>query len=439
MRVALYIRVSTEEQAVHGLSIEAQTEALDAWSKANGHIIVDHYVDAGISARKKAMKRPGLQRLLDDIRAGKIDLVVFTKLDRWFRNIAEYYKVQEILEKYNVNWKTIHEDYDTLTAAGRLKINIMLSVAQDEADRTSERIKAVFYSKKQRKEPVSGKVPYGYLIEDKRVIIDDKAAPAVRAFFQEYLASHFVSAAIVAAEQTNGEEMSYYRAKTILRSPAYYGEINGVADMCEPYISKQQFNEIAKIRYSRVRTATQNRIYLFSGILFCGDCGRRMCARTYRKRAAYNCQFHYQGGNCTNKVNIGERDIEQFLIENVDQALNSLAETVQAKKEQAKKPTTDITTIKRKLNRLKDLYVNEIIDLDAYKKDYEKFQSEICEAEKLQPEKTPDISKIKSCFPSEWKNMYNTLTTIQKRKFWLLGIREIRISPDRSINFSFLL
>ena len=81
------------------------------------------------------------------MRAGKIDIVVFTKLDRWFRNIAEYYKVQEVLETHNVNWKTIHEDYDTSTASGRLKINIMLSVAQDEADRTSERIKAVFDSK----------------------------------------------------------------------------------------------------------------------------------------------------------------------------------------------------------------------------------------------------------------------------------------------------
>ena len=125
-RVALYIRVSTEEQAVHGLSIEAQTEALDAWAKSSEAIVVGHYVDAGISARKPASKRPELQRLLADIKKGNVDLIVFTKLDRWFRNIAEYYKVQEILEKHRVDWKTIHEDYDTSTASGRLKINIML-------------------------------------------------------------------------------------------------------------------------------------------------------------------------------------------------------------------------------------------------------------------------------------------------------------------------
>jgi len=147
--VLAYVRVSTEEQAIHGLSIEAQTSALESWVKENGHRMVHIYTDAGISARKPASKRPALQQLLADAQSGKGDLVIFTKLDRWFRNIAEYYKVQEILEKFHVDWKTVHEDYDTSTASGRLKINIMLSVAQDEADRTSERIKAVFEAKRQ--------------------------------------------------------------------------------------------------------------------------------------------------------------------------------------------------------------------------------------------------------------------------------------------------
>ena len=86
--VFLYVRVITEEQAINGLSIEAQTAALEEWAKSNGHKVVGIYTDAGISARKPASKRPALQQLLSDIRTGKGDLVVFTKLDRWFRNIA---------------------------------------------------------------------------------------------------------------------------------------------------------------------------------------------------------------------------------------------------------------------------------------------------------------------------------------------------------------
>ena len=176
-RVFLYIRVSTEEQAIHGLSIEAQTAALEEWARANRHKVVGIYIDAGISARKPASKRPELQRLLDDVRAGAGELIVFTKLDRWFRNIAEYYKVQEVLEKNHVDWKTIHEDYDTTTASGRLKINIMLSVAQDEADRTGERIKAVFENKIKKGEVISGKVPLGYKIEGKKLVPDPETAP----------------------------------------------------------------------------------------------------------------------------------------------------------------------------------------------------------------------------------------------------------------------
>ncbi|MDE6902194.1 MAG: recombinase family protein, partial [Lachnospiraceae bacterium] len=103
-RLACYPRVSTEEQKLRGLSIEAQTEALQAWADRNGIKDVTFYNDAGNSARKPYNKRPAMLRLLSDVRAGRIDLIIFTKLDRWFRNIAEYYKVQEILERHNVVW-----------------------------------------------------------------------------------------------------------------------------------------------------------------------------------------------------------------------------------------------------------------------------------------------------------------------------------------------
>ena len=89
VRIAAYIRVSTEEQAVHGLSIGAQRDALEAWAAQNQVRIVDCYIDAGISARKPASKRPELQRLLAGVSAGKIDHIVFTKRARWGLNRAE--------------------------------------------------------------------------------------------------------------------------------------------------------------------------------------------------------------------------------------------------------------------------------------------------------------------------------------------------------------
>ena len=247
-RAALYIRVSTEEQAVHGLSIEAQREALDAWAETAGVQVAGHYIDAGISARKSAAKRPELQRLLSDVETGLIDLVVFTKLDRWFRNIAEYYKVQEILERHRVDWKTIHEDYDTSTASGRLKINIMLSVAQDEADRTSERIKAVFASKKERQEPCTGKVPTGYRIEGKKVVKDPETEAAVSCFFERFLATRSIEQARRATEARCGVLFTYYLSRLMLTKEAYCGCFEGVEGMCPAYITREQFDEISTNR-----------------------------------------------------------------------------------------------------------------------------------------------------------------------------------------------
>ena len=103
-RVALYVRVSTEEQKINGLSLDAQREALEKHAKEKGYRIVDIYADEGITARKQLSKRKELQRLLSDVKNDKIDLILVTKLDRWFRNIKDYYTVQDILEAHNCNW-----------------------------------------------------------------------------------------------------------------------------------------------------------------------------------------------------------------------------------------------------------------------------------------------------------------------------------------------
>ena len=128
LRAALYIRVSHEEQAMHGYSLEAQQDALTEYAKSNNYYIVDYYRDEGKSARKYYKKRPDFMRMIDDIKNNKIDLILFIKLDRWFRSIKDYYEVQTILDKYNVQWKSIHEVYDTFTANGRLQLLSLIHI-----------------------------------------------------------------------------------------------------------------------------------------------------------------------------------------------------------------------------------------------------------------------------------------------------------------------
>ena len=165
LRVGCYERVSTEEQAMHGFSISTQMDNLAEYCENNKMKIVDHYTDEGISGAKPPLKRPALQRLLDDVEAGKIDMILFTKLDRWFRSVKEYFKVQDILDRHKVAWKAIHEDYDTTTANGQMAITIFLAVAQNERDRTAERIKVVLEHKRKHKEACFGgqAIPFGYV------------------------------------------------------------------------------------------------------------------------------------------------------------------------------------------------------------------------------------------------------------------------------------
>ena len=438
-RVFLYVRVSTEEQALHGLSIEAQTIALETWAKDNGHKIVGIYTDAGVSARKPASKRQELQRLLGDVRAGKGELIVFTKLDRWFRNIAEYYKVQEVLEKYHVDWRTIHEDYDTSTASGRLKINIMLSVAQDEADRASERIKAINEMKRQKREPLTGDCMPGYKIEGKKYVKDPALEAAVNGFFRTYLARGSISAAMDEAGRL-GLKLQYHRAHKMLDSTAYYGRYFDADGMTPPYITKEEFEEIQSMRRRVVRKSPKNRIYIFSGLIVCGECGGRMGGRvnTNQESYYYNCSAHYlRTAECSNRINLGQKKIEAFLLETIREEMDRQKAALNAVPHQKQRDyKAEIAALRGKIDRLKDLYVNDLITLEQCKADQRIYQDKIELLEKESSEqKVPNFKTADRLLASGWEVVYKSLKSEQKQEFWRILLKEIRIYPDRHIEY----
>ena len=131
MRTAIYCRVSTDIQVKEGDSIQAQLSALRSYCKKNGYEIVGEYIDDGISGTL-LNERDELQRMLDDVRDRKIDLVIFTRLDRYFRNLRHYLNTQEVLDKYNVPWIAIWENYETQTPQGkRVFVDYRLVVVLD--------------------------------------------------------------------------------------------------------------------------------------------------------------------------------------------------------------------------------------------------------------------------------------------------------------------
>lgn len=440
-RVFLYVRVSTEEQALHGLSIEAQTMALEEWAQSSGHKVVDTYIDAGISARKPATKRPELQRLLLDVQAGKGELVVFTKLDRWFRNLAEYYKVQEILEKCHVDWQTIHEDYDTSTASGRLKINIMLSVAQDEADRTSERIKAVFEAKRQKLEPLTGQMPYGYIIDGKKIVKDPKTEAAVDTFFESYLSTGSIAASQRDVYEQFGISLSYHKVHKMMNCTAYYGRYFGADGMTPPYLTKEEFDKIQATKRTVVRKSAKNHIFIFSGLIKCPECGHRMGTRrsTTANYQYYSCQTPYLAtGRCQNRVCMGEKKIERYIMDTLAKKIEQekferLAQLETAKNRDYK---AELSAVQGKMRRLKDLYINDLISLDEYKSDHAALLARCAELEQMgRSSKPPDFSALEALLEKGWAEMYAELSPERKRSVWRGVIKEIRVYPDRHIEF----
>ena len=428
-QVFLYARVSTEEQAVHGLSIEAQLTALEAWAKANGHKVVGTYIDAGISARKPAAKRPELQRLLSDVRAGLGELIVFTKLDRWFRNIAEYYKVQEVLEKCHVDWRTIQEDYDTSTASGRLKINIMLSVAQDEADRTGERIKFIFEDKVQRGEVISGKVPLGYKIEDKKMVVDPGTAPIAQDIFKQYTTIRSVRALREYVLNTYGLVYGQTGIRALLDNERYIGRAHGQDDFCPPLIPVEQFQLCQELLQQRAQRnlSRSGRVYLFTGLVRCAECGNRLSAHVVaRKYIYYRCTKYEKLHLCPHKKRTSELVLERWLLENLvssyEQYNISLAQGAKAKR-----ANVDTEKIKRKMEKLKDLYLNDLIEKDAYEQDYIFLREQLREAYAPEPEppKPLDTKLIRTALSA-----YESLTRQEKKEFWCRVVGSITITNE---------
>lgn len=192
LRVAIYIRVSTDKQVKDGDSMRDQLATGQKYIDSHENmILVDTYIDDGISGQK--LKRDDFQRLIDDVRAGRIDLIIFTRLDRWFRNLRHYLNTQDILDKHGVSWTAIEQPYfDTSTPHGRAFVNNSMIWAELEAQNDSDRILGVFDDKVDNGEVLSGSTPLGYTIVNKHLVPDDDAPTAVAIFqyYRKYIAIH---------------------------------------------------------------------------------------------------------------------------------------------------------------------------------------------------------------------------------------------------------
>ncbi len=432
MNVAIYVRVSTQEQKLHGISVDAQESTCREWVHDNGHRLVGVYNDAGLSARAKYTKRSAMLHLIDDIRAGKVELIIFTKLDRWFRNVADYYEVQSILEQHHVKWRAIQEDYETETASGRFKVNIMLAVAQDEADRTSERIKAATDYKRKKGE-VTGRVPVGYVIKDKHYAFDPEKKAGMDAFFATYLETLSTTKAITVAH-TYGIHLNVTHCNRILRNPTYHGDAFGVP--CPAYISPEQFQIIRQNTSNYSRNRKTGRIYLFSGLLRCGVCGGSLTSAAMPQRKSngiikyYRCTNHVQYTDRCPGTYANEKKLESFLVSNLSPFLEEFRSKTISDLSNRIDYSSEIKRLEGKLSRLKDLYIDGEIDRSDFDSRSAPIKSEL---QRLQDESiTPFDTRLESLdLPSDWQSLYSDLSDDAKQTFWKKTVKRIIIFKNR--------
>lgn len=447
-RCAIYIRVSTEEQHLNGLSLPAQRKALTEFADHNGYTIIDYYADEGISARKPMKYRKGLLRLLEDVKKDKIDMILVTKLDRWFRNIKDYNITEEILQAHHCYWKTIFENYDSSTANGQMVINIMLSVNQAECDRTSERIKAVLDYKRSIGEVTSGKCAcYGYKVVDNRLVKDEAVSGIIEDAYDHYRSCYSIRSTLKFLEEKYGDRApSCNKVDRLFKNETYAGKDKDNYNYCEPYITYSEFQKFRQISSAKSRTVGKYEPYIFSSLIKCPWCGNNYTGYRKKQKLKNGGESIYIKYRCGNKfgrhscAHFTEYKIEEYMLTHVSARLLEEVTNVQLKTRQQRK-CHDVESLHKEMERLNILFQKGRITESYYDEQYELLENKIreCEGtEKLVP--LSAYSNLLAAFSGDWQEMYVKLDKAHKQAFWKSTIKSIEIDREthQICGFNFL-
>ena len=442
--VAAYIRVSTTEQKLHGLSLDAQKMKLKEYAKKNDMKIVGWYMDEGVSGRKLIKKRPELQRMINDAQKGEFERIIFIKLDRFFRSVAEYHECMKQIAP--VVWSTTEESYDLTTANGRMLVNMKLTIAEMEADQTGERIKIVNEYKAATGQPLTGSQSFGWMNADdestgrKKVVKDPDEAPILEELIQHFLTYQSKRKAVTYLHSKYHISMPQHAFSALLANTMLYGMYRGNPNYCEAYIDKETFDKIQEIVKRNIKENTaDNRIYLFTGLIKCPNCGRLLAGQIHTAHNGYK-SYKYKGYRCPkhratkacdfNKI-IFEASFEKMLLENIEQYVEDakIRSVKVSESGEGKTPKYDIEAIHAEMERLNYSWQKgRIKTIEQYDKQYDELTERLELAQSEQAETTTiDFEKIEAILQGDWKEIYNALDDENKRAFWRNIISSIEV------------
>lgn len=395
MKASIYVRVSTVEQAKEGFSLAAQEERCLQYIQSQGWTYVGTYKDDGYSA--KDLNRPGIQRLIQDVKEKKFDCVVVYRLDRLVRSITDLHHLLDLFEKHHVAFKSATETYDTTSAIGRLFISIVGAMAQWERENLSERIRMGMEQRFLEKKRHQGRAAYGYDLVDGKLVINPEEAKVVRRIHELYKTNGITRIAHILNQEgirtKNGSRWSDPQIRYILTNPIYIGQIRYhpkkedkskyhiVEGEHEPILTKEQFENTQKLleirRGAVVPPKAMTSDYPFSGVLYCSRCGHPFTGRFHysnryklAKRYAYRCTGRFSYGVC-DAPEISELKLEREFFKYLKVVAKDIQKPEDPKDEEGPDPRKRIKEIEAELERIKnrrrkwqEAFANEAITLE---------------------------------------------------------------------------
>ncbi len=469
----VYIRVSTEDQAREGFSLGEQEEKLLQLCKFKELEVYKVYKDAGISA-KDMEHRPQFQEMLKDMKEGKLNYIVAYKLDRITRSVRDLEELISVLEQYNCFLLCDRDDVNTSTANGRFFVRMLTVLSQLEIEIVSERTKFGLNGAI-KSGHIPGQRPFGYKsAEDKRMVIDNATRPYVEKIFDMYLEGKSFQQIANYFKENNIYPKKNWKDTTIQKiidNKIYMGDYEQYKrigkqenlepivymNVVEPIISRAKWEECQRQKERNQRTYTRDRIYTFFQRLKCPNCSRIMKCKgsggTKRKYMYYTCE------HC--RINFNEDHVECLLRDFIydlleyDMAVKNFFLPVLGDKTNIDTTSIDkeIRDLEKQRNRIKNLYIKGIVEIDDFKEDYKLIEDKLANLESkklelvnletfnysphellaerdLEKEKMIRLDTLNSVLKTKWNGMDKS----EKQEFISKFIDTIEIKKDSKGN-----
>lgn len=386
-------------------------------------------------------KRKDFQRMMADVKSGKIKCVIAYKYDRLSRNMYDFVNFCHELEEFNCILISVTQDLDASNPASKQMMYTFASFAEYEWTINSTRRKDTnaYLAKIGKNFHPKHRLPLGYkpgIVDGmKKVVKDEAEIEMVETVIDDYLKYETFNHAIRTLNQKFGTSYDVEVAKKILKGDFHRGKYRDNLNYCEPYIDSETAKKIDEISKKYVRHFAQDEFcYLFSTLIVCPICkrklsGKRASANQKTRTVFYKCQCHERLHLCEFGKCVNEKRTEEYILKNIDDCLNQYKVTVSSKQPKTKK--SDVKLLKEQMERLTNSYIKGRIDEERYDFEYEKLQRTINEIE----EKNNKIGRKEPInLPDQWEKTYVLLNRTNKRAFWRGIIKEIHVDENGIVN-----